>query len=95
MVKTGKPLSELAKLMDVFPQKLLNVPVKSKPELSTMPQVMEVIGQVEKELGESGRVLVRYSGTQNLCRVMVEGPSMELTEKYCQQIADVLQTAIQ
>jgi len=94
MVKTGKPLSELAKLMDVFPQKLLNVPVKSKPELSTVPQVMEVIGQVEKELGESGRVLVRYSGTQNLCRVMVEGPSMELTEKYCQQIADVLQTAI-
>lgn len=95
MVRTGKPLSELAKLMDVFPQKLLNVPVKSKPELSTVPQVIDVIKQVENELGESGRVLVRYSGTQNLCRVMVEGPSKEATEKYCQQIADVLQTAIE
>jgi len=95
MVKTGKPLSELAKLMDVFPQKFINVPVKSKPEISAVPQVMEIIGQVEKELGESGRVLVRYSGTQNVCRVMVEGPSQEVAEKYCQQIADVLQTAIE
>jgi len=94
MVKTGKPLSELAKLMDVFPQRLINVPVKSKPELDTVPQVMDIIKQVEQELGESGRVLVRYSGTQNLCRVMVEGPSIDLTEKYCQQIAHVLQTAI-
>jgi phosphoglucosamine mutase len=94
MLKTGKPLSELAQLMDVFPQKLLNVPVKSKPEISTVPQVMEVIRQVEKELGENGRVLVRYSGTQNVCRVMVEGPSKEITEKYCQQIAEVLQAAI-
>ncbi len=94
MLETGKPLSELARQMDVFPQKLLNVPVKSKPELSSVPQVMEVIKQVETELGENGRVLVRYSGTQNVCRVMVEGPSKDVTEKYCQQIADVLQSAI-
>jgi phosphoglucosamine mutase len=94
MLQTGKPLSELAKLMDVFPQKLLNVPVKSKPEISTVPEVVEVIKQVESELGETGRVLVRYSGTQNVCRVMVEGPSEELTEKYCNQIADVLKSAI-
>ncbi len=94
MLKTGKPLSELAKLMDVFPQKLLNVPVKSKPDLATVPEVVEIIKQVESELGESGRVLVRYSGTQNLCRVMVEGPSVELTEKYCNQIAEVLKSAI-
>jgi len=94
MLKTGKPLSELAKLMDVFPQKLLNVPVKSKPEISTVPQVVEVIRQVEQELGERGRVLVRYSGTQNVCRVMVEGPTKEETEKYCSQIAEVLQNAI-
>jgi len=94
MVKTGKPLSELAKLMDVFPQKLINVPVKNKPEISSVPQVVEIIEEVEKELGESGRVLVRYSGTQNLCRVMVEGPSDELTEKYCEQIAGVLRVTI-
>ncbi len=94
MVKTGKPLSELARLMDVFPQKLINVPVKNKPDISTVPQIVEIIEKVEKELGESGRVLVRYSGTQNLCRVMVEGPSDDLTEKYCEQIADVLRFAI-
>jgi phosphoglucosamine mutase len=94
MLQTGKTLSELAKLMDVFPQKLLNVPVKNKPELSTVPEVMEVIKQVESELGESGRVLVRYSGTQNVCRVMVEGPSEDATEKYCNQIAEVLKSAI-
>jgi phosphoglucosamine mutase len=94
MVKTGKPLSELAKMMDVFPQKLINVEVKSKPDISTVPQVVDAIKQVESDLGENGRVLVRYSGTQNMCRVMVEGPSDDVTEKYCQQIADVVRTAL-
>jgi phosphoglucosamine mutase len=51
---------------------------------------MEAIRQVESELGEEGRVLVRYSGTQNMCRVMVEGPTAAATEKYCRQIADVV-----
>jgi phosphoglucosamine mutase len=91
MIKTGKPLSELAKIMDVYPQKVINVPVKSKPEISSVPQLVDVIREVEKELGDGGRALVRYSGTQNVCRVMVEGPSDELTEKHCKQIAEVLQ----
>jgi len=94
MVKTGKPLSELAKAMDVFPQKLLNVPVNRKPELSTVPEVTAAIRQAEAELGQSGRVLVRYSGTQNVCRVMIEGPTVELTEKYCNQIADIVRSAL-
>jgi len=94
MVEAGKPLSELAKLMETYPQKLINVDVKSKPEISSLPKVMEVIKQVEAELGENGRVLVRYSGTQNMCRVMVEGPTHELTEKYCKQIADVIKNTI-
>ncbi|MCD4715234.1 MAG: phosphoglucosamine mutase [Desulfobacterales bacterium] len=94
MIKEGKPLSELAGMMDIFPQKLINVEVKSKPDISTVPQVVEAIKQVEKELGDQGRVLVRYSGTQNACRVMVEGPSDDLTEKYCGQIADVVRDAL-
>ncbi|MEE9910568.1 MAG: phosphoglucosamine mutase [Deltaproteobacteria bacterium] len=94
MLKEGKPLSELARLMDVFPQKLINIDVKSKPEISGIPLIMEAIGQVERQLGEEGRVLVRYSGTQNMCRIMVEGPSPELTEKYCRQIADVVKKEI-
>ena len=90
MVKTGKPLSELAKMMDVYPQKLINVDVRSKPDIKTVPQITKVIEMVEKELGNDGRVLVRYSGTQNMCRVMVEGPSHEVTEKHCKEIAEII-----
>jgi len=94
MVKEDKPLSELAAMMDVFPQNLINVEVKSKPEIPTVPQVVEAIKQVETELGDQGRVLVRYSGTQNLCRVMVEGPTDGLTRKYCRQIADAISNTL-
>jgi phosphoglucosamine mutase len=94
MLKAGKPLSELARLMDVLPQKLINIDVRSQPDLATVPEIVEAIRQVEAELGEQGRVLVRYSGTQNMCRVMVEGPTKELTDKYCTQIADAVKAAL-
>jgi len=94
MIRKGKPLSELAGMMEIFPQKLINVPVKSKPDISTVPQVVAAIKQAEAELGDRGRVLVRYSGTQNACRVMVEGPTDALTEKFCKQIAEAVKTAL-
>jgi len=94
MLKEGKPLSELARLMNVFPQKLINIDVKSKPDIAKIPGVMEAIAEVERALGEEGRVLVRYSGTQHMCRIMVEGPSVDITEKYCRQIADVVKNEI-
>jgi phosphoglucosamine mutase len=87
----SKSLSELKKVMKVFPQALINVEVKSKPEISSIPAVQEAIRSVEKDLGEKGRVLVRYSGTQPICRVMVEGPTEEETQRYCEQISDVIQ----
>ena len=90
MVRAGRPLSEMSRMMDIFPQKLINIDVQRKPEISTVPRLVEAIRQVEEELGDSGRILVRYSGTQNMCRVMVEGPSDTLTEKYCKQIADIV-----
>ncbi len=94
MRKEGKPLSELAKVMDVFPQSLINVDTKSRPEISTVPEMVAVIKSVEEKLGTSGRVLVRYSGTQNMCRVMVEGPTREETFQYCSQIAEVVKKTI-
>jgi phosphoglucosamine mutase len=94
MVRSGKPLSELAAAMDVFPQKLVNVTVKSRPDIAAVPEVAEVIKQVEAELGGNGRVLVRYSGTQSMCRVMIEASSREQTEKYCTMIADVVKKAL-
>lgn len=94
MIKEGKPLSELAQMMDIFPQKLINVDVQRKPNIEDVPKLVEAIRQAESELGGEGRVLVRYSGTQNMCRVMVEGPSDAVTEKYCRQIADVVKSEL-
>ena len=91
MQQEGQTLSELAKIMTVFPQTLINVAVTRKDDPETIPELMEVIKNVEHKLGAAGRVLVRYSGTQNLCRVMVEGPRKDLTESYCRQIAAVAQ----
>ncbi len=94
MKKENKPLSELARLMDVFPQKLINVDVSSKPDIATIPEIVEVIAAVETQLGDKGRVLVRYSGTQNMCRVMVEGPTNEETETCCCRIVDVVKAKL-
>ena len=90
MKREQKALSELAQVMKVFPQRLINIEVRAEPELSTIPEIREVIRDVEGHLGNEGRVLVRYSGTQPMCRVMVEGPTHEDTENYCKQIAAVI-----
>jgi len=87
MKKEGKTLSELAAIMTVFPQMLINLEVKKKPKIESVSEIMAAIKEVEEKLGNKGRVLVRYSGTQNLCRIMVEGPNKEETEKYCRWIA--------
>ena len=76
MAAENNPLSELKKVMNVFPQVLINVDVKSKPPLITFPEVKAAIRQVEKELNGKGRVLVRYSGTQSQCRVMAESTDL-------------------
>ena len=90
MKKENKLLSELARVMKVFPQMLINIDVKKKPEIKTVPKIMAAIKKSEQALGDKGRVLVRYSGTQNMCRVMVEGPTKKETETHCRQIADVV-----
>ncbi len=90
MRSAGQPLSRLAGIMTVFPQELINVDVRSKPDLNSIPEIETAIEQAENVLGSQGRVLVRYSGTQNQCRVMVEGPDEEITHKLCRGIADVV-----
>jgi phosphoglucosamine mutase len=94
MRSSGKPLSELAAVMTVFPQCLINVDVTSKPEIETIDAVMLAIRKVENQLGDSGRVLVRYSGTQPQCRVMVEGPTQQETQSFCRQIASAVAKAL-
>jgi phosphoglucosamine mutase len=86
----GRPVSELAGIMTVFPQELINVDVSGKPDLKSVPAIVDAIAQAETTLGDQGRVLVRYSGTQNKCRVMVEGPTREVTRELCLKIAEVV-----
>ena len=90
MLKENKPLSELAKMVTIYPQVLINVKVKTKPEISKIPEIVEIIEKTEKEFGDNGRVLVRYSGTEQICRIMVEGPDEETTRIYCKNISKVV-----
>ena len=87
-------LSELSQVMVVFPQVLLNVEVQRKPAIESIGPLIDAIRSVEKNLGEKGRVLVRYSGTQPLCRVMVEGLDKDETQQYCRQIAGVVKATL-
>jgi phosphoglucosamine mutase len=91
MQKTSCSLSDLVGVMQVYPQVLLNVNVKERVDIGNVPEIVASIQKVERALGDQGRVLVRYSGTQPLCRVMVEGPNKEDTHRFCQDIADVIQ----
>ncbi len=94
MKTDNTPLSELKTVMTVFPQVLVNVDVASKPPLESLPDVAAVIRNVEESLNGEGRVLVRYSGTQPQCRVMVEGPNAEATNFFCNKIAKVIEEVI-
>ncbi len=91
MKEESKPLSELCKIMTIFPQVLMNVEVKHKPDLRTVPDIKDAIKSIEKSLGAKGRVLVRYSGTQQICRIMVEGPTIDETRRYCQHLSVIVE----
>jgi phosphoglucosamine mutase len=88
--ETGRPLSELAAPYQPFPQVLLNVPVASKPHFSKVSNVAEAVQRIEDELGEDGRVLLRYSGTEPLARVMIEGPEVETIQRQAQDLAKLI-----
>lgn len=87
MKKTGKKLSELKKQMTQYPQVLENVVVKQKDDFKHYPKILAAIKKVESALGENGRVFVRYSGTEPLARIMVEGEDFQQIRQYVQEIA--------
>jgi len=91
IVQSGQKLSELKNIMRKFPQLLVNVRVADKSKLKDNAVIEEAIRNVETELGDNGRVLVRPSGTESLIRVMAEGPDKEQVEAYVQTIAKVIQ----
>jgi len=87
MKKEGKRLSELRRCMEPCPQVLLNVPVRRKGDLDQLPTVMGKIGEARAKLNGTGRVLVRFSGTEPLARVMVEGKDRSLIQRLAKGIA--------
>ena len=94
MVRTGKPLADLISDLKVFPQTIRNVRVRQKNPLTEIPAVAAAMAAAEGELAGNGRVVVRYSGTEALARVMIEAESKEQMDRLAKSIVDAIQSAI-
>lgn len=94
MIESESTLSDLASAIPKYPQTLINVPVKKRTPISQLKGVMKAIQEVEAELEDQGRVLVRYSGTENVCRVMVEGPKKHQVDQLAVNIVHAVEKEI-
>ena len=94
MAATGRSLADLAAELTTYPQVLMNVRVKEKVDLQTLPSVADVMSTVESRLAGNGRLLVRYSGTEPLLRVMLEGQNEAEIRKWGQEIVDAVKEAL-
>ncbi len=94
MKEKKEKLSKLATIMKSFPQVLVNVCVKEKIEFNEMPSVKKAIQEVEEKLSGNGRTLIRYSGTENLARIMIEGENQKQIEEYANKIAEEIKKEI-
>jgi len=92
--ETGEPLASLATCMRKFPQVLVNVRVRSKPPIESIQGLGDRVGAFEKEMDGVGRVLIRYSGTEALARVMIEGADAGRIQTMADELADVIRTQI-
>jgi phosphoglucosamine mutase len=94
MRASGQGLDELTSELQIYPQRLVNVRVRERKPLEDLPAVKAAIRDAEKSFGASGRVLVRFSGTEPLARVMVEGPDLERVEKFANHIASEIRAEL-
>lgn len=94
LAAAGRPLSELRRQLVVFPQKLVNVRTRSKPAIEEVPPLAAAVAKAERELNGSGRVVVRYSGTEPLARIMVEAQHQADVDRCCAELESVFQTEI-
>jgi phosphoglucosamine mutase len=94
MVRTGKPLADLVGDLKVFPQTIRNVRVREKVPFAQIPAVQAAITRAERELDGNGRVVVRYSGTEALARVMIEAESKEQIDRLAESIVGSIQSAL-
>ncbi|MGA7686055.1 MAG: phosphoglucosamine mutase [Terriglobales bacterium] len=94
VVRSGKPLAELVSDLKVFPQTIRNVRVREKKPFAQIPAVHEAIASAERELNGNGRVVVRYSGTEVLARVMIEAESKEQMDRIAASISGAIQAEL-
>jgi len=94
MVEQGKSLSELKSGMSKYPQVLINVRLTERCDVLSLPSVKQAVQQAEEQLGDSGRVLLRASGTEPLIRVMVEGEDATLVRQMAERLAEVVREAV-
>ncbi|KAB2967360.1 MAG: phosphoglucosamine mutase, partial [Thermoanaerobaculia bacterium] len=94
VAKAGAPVSELLSGFRRYPQLLVNVPVREKPALATLPRVAEAAGEVERRLGADGRLVLRYSGTEPLARIMLEGPDEDALHALAEGLATAIRAEI-
>ncbi len=94
MTSSGKKLSELANFMTVFPQKITSLPVSRKLPLSELPLLSSVIRECETDLGESGRTIVRFSGTENKIRILVEAEAPSAVDRWTKHITEAAQSEL-
>ena len=94
MLRENKPLAELAGFMQKYPQVLINVMVKERKDLKTLPQARHAMHEAEKRLGPRGRLLVRYSGTEPKLRIMAEGEDEPLIQEVAQDLAQGLEAML-
>jgi phosphoglucosamine mutase len=92
--RSGQPLSALTKDLKVFPQVIVNVRVREKQPLDTLPTVVAAIRDAETELHGNGRVVIRYSGTEALARVMIEAESEQVMQHHATRIAEAIRTEL-
>jgi phosphoglucosamine mutase len=90
MRQTGRPLSQLAACMKTYPQTLVNVKVKERRDLASIPEIAQRMAEVEKKLDGNGRLLVRYSGTEPKVRVMIEGENERDIRKLAEDLAGII-----
>ena len=93
MKKRKKPLSELATIMESFPQGLKNVRMSTKIPIETIPNFLKTVEKLEEKLGENGRILVRPSGTEPVIRVMVEGRNQGEIDAIADELCGLIRKA--
>ncbi len=91
---SGTTFAHLSDGFVKFPQILLNIPVRSKPDLSTIPDLQQKMEVFQKELGDAGRMVVRYSGTEMKARVMIEGPDHDSIERMAKELGEIIKTKL-